>query len=113
MKKDQSWQEAGTIYQGKKNYFQRLMADSKFKLLPSSGSYYLLMDYSQLSNEPDSIFAERLVKEYGIATLPISSFQHEKANERLLRICFAKPNQVLEDAANKLKAVKVSATINE
>jgi len=113
LKKDHSYLEAGDLYQGKKNYFQRLMADSKFKILPSSGSYYVLMDYSQLSNEPDFVFAERLVKDYGIATIPASAFQHEKANERLLRICFAKPNQILENAANNLKAVSVTSTVNQ
>lgn len=113
LKKDKSYLEASDIYQGKKNYFQRLMEGSKYKLLPTCGSYYQVIDYSEVSDEPDTVFTERLVKEFGVATIPVSSFQHEKNSGRMIRICFAKPNDILEKGAQRLQAVSDSSVESE
>ncbi|MEL7585088.1 MAG: methionine aminotransferase [Prolixibacteraceae bacterium] len=93
------------LYQGKRNYFNRLMGKSLFHVIPAQGGYFQLLDYSKLSDEPDVIFAERLAREFGVATLPVSAFCHEKNKQRYLRICFAKTNETLEQAAARLLKV--------
>jgi methionine aminotransferase len=103
---DGSYHEIPEIYQGKRNYFKRLMADSKFGLIPTQGSYFQLLDYSELSDEKDSDFALRLLNEYGLATIPLSAFFHEKTKLKMVRLCFAKTNETLEKAADILKSVK-------
>lgn len=98
-------EDISELYQGKRNYFNRLMAKSLFQVIPAQGGYFQLLDYSKLSDEPDTIFAERLAREFGVATLPVSAFFHEKTKQRYLRICFAKTNETLENAAARLLKV--------
>lgn len=98
-------EDISELYQGKRNYFNRLMGKSLFQVIPAQGGYFQLLDYSGLSDEPDVIFAERLIREYGVATLPVSAFFHEKNKHRYLRICFAKTNETLEQAAARLLKV--------
>ncbi|MEN6454913.1 MAG: methionine aminotransferase [Prolixibacteraceae bacterium] len=98
-------EDISELYQGKRNYFNRLMAKSMFHIIPAQGGYFQLLDYSKLSDEPDIVFAERLAREYGVATLPVSVFFHEKTKQRYLRICFAKTNETLENAAARLLKV--------
>ncbi|QZT36102.1 aminotransferase class I/II-fold pyridoxal phosphate-dependent enzyme [Halosquirtibacter xylanolyticus] len=94
------------MYQGKRNYFLRLIKDSAFEFVPCKGTYYQILDYSKISNEPDVDFVERLIKDYGVATIPVSVFQHEKNRKsHLIRICFAKPNDILDQLADKLNSV--------
>ncbi|QZE13885.1 aminotransferase class I/II-fold pyridoxal phosphate-dependent enzyme [Halosquirtibacter laminarini] len=101
--------ELSEMYQGKRNYFLRLIKDSSFEFVPCKGTYYQILDYSKISNEPDTEFVERLIKEYGIATVPVSIFQHEKNRKsHLIRICFAKPNHILDEIAEKLNKVKAA-----
>lgn len=102
-------EDISELYQGKRNYFNRLMAKSLFQVIPAQGGYFQLLDYSNLSDEPDTVFAERLAREYGVATLPVSVFFHEKTKQRYLRICFAKSNETLENAAARL--LKVPSTL--
>ncbi|MDC1105267.1 aminotransferase class I/II-fold pyridoxal phosphate-dependent enzyme [Prolixibacteraceae bacterium] len=102
--------ELSEMYQGKRNYFLRLIKDSEFEFVPCKGTYYQILDYSKISSDPDIEFVERLIKQHGIATIPVSVFQHEKNRKsHLIRICFAKPNDVLDQLAEKLN--KVTAMI--
>lgn len=91
------------FYQEKRDYFQSLIKDSSFEILPCSGTYFQLLGYKSISDEPDTVFAEKLCKETGVASIPISVFYENKLNERVLRFCFAKENEELERAANKIK----------
>jgi len=100
-----SFDEVSSMYQGKRNYFLRLLENSLYKFTPTQGSYFQLIDYSRLSDEPDTVFAERLARDFGIAVLPVSAFYHEKTKARLLRVCFAKDNAKLEKAAELLMKV--------
>jgi methionine aminotransferase len=104
---DNIYEEMSDYYQGKRNYFNRLLSGSSFKIIPSKGSYFEILDYSEISDEPDIDFALRLIKEHGVATVPLSIFQHDKGKFKLLRVCFAKPNEILEMAAERLKSVAV------
>ncbi|OFX34872.1 MAG: methionine aminotransferase [Bacteroidetes bacterium GWF2_42_66] len=103
---DESYLEVSEIYQGKRNYFKRLMVGSPFGIEPTQGSYFQLLNYSDLSNEKDTDFALRLLNEYGLATIPLSAFFHEKTKLRMVRLCFAKTNETLEKASEILKSVK-------
>ena len=102
---DDSKKDISEMYQGKRNYFNRLMEDSLFRVVPSQGSYFEVIDYAAISDEPDVDFTFRLASEYGIGVIPVSAFLHEKNKQKLLRICFAKNNETLEKAAERLRMV--------
>ncbi|PTN09085.1 methionine aminotransferase [Mangrovibacterium marinum] len=102
---NQAFEEVASLYQGKRNYFLRLLENSMYKFVPSQGSYFQIIDYSRLSDEPDQVFVERLARDFGIAVLPVSAFYHEKTKARMFRICFAKDNAKLEQAAERLMSV--------
>ncbi|MCL3780359.1 aminotransferase class I/II-fold pyridoxal phosphate-dependent enzyme [Prolixibacteraceae bacterium JC049] len=102
LKEDTSYLDLSDRYQGKRNYFNRLMKDSLFEFTPTQGSYFQIMDYSNISTEDDITFAKRLAVEHGIAAVPVSVFQHEKNQNHLLRFCFAKSNETLDAAAERL-----------
>jgi methionine aminotransferase len=94
------------FYQAKRDLFTSLLTPSKFRLQPCSGSYFLLLDYAQLSDEKDTVFAERITKEHGVATIPVSVFCKAPDNEmRLIRVCFAKEDSTLRSASEKLNSI--------
>lgn len=93
------------MYQGKRNYFNRLLNDSLFRVLPSQGSYFEILDYSKISDESDTDFTFRLANEFGVGVIPVSAFMHEKNKLKMVRICFAKNNETLEKAAERLRLV--------
>lgn len=90
------------FYELKRNLFLKYMKDSRWDFKPASGTYFQLLDYSQITDMNDMDFAEKLAREAGIATIPLSPFYNEKNNEKLLRVCFAKKDEVLEAAADIL-----------
>jgi methionine aminotransferase len=102
---DDSKKDISEMYQGKRNYFNRLLNDSLFKIIPSQGSYYEILDYSAISDEPDVDFTYRLATEFGVGVIPVSAFMHEKNKQKLIRICFAKNNETLEKAAERLRTI--------
>lgn len=93
------------FYQEKRDYFQKLMKGSKFKILPCLGSYFQLLDYSSISKEKDTEYAIRLTKEIGVASIPVSVFYSVPHDYHLLRFCFAKENDQLEKAAERLLSI--------
>ncbi len=105
MKNKDAYLSLNSFYQKKRDYFNNLVKDSKFKLRPSSGSYFQSLDYSAISNEKDTDFAVRLTKEYGVASVPISVFYHKPIDNKLLRFCFAKKEDTLEQAAERLMKI--------
>ena len=90
------------FYQQKRDLFLSLTAQSRFKPLPCKGTYYQMLDYSQISDEPDFEFARRLTVEYGVAAIPPSALYHQRNDHKVLRFCFAKKNETLERAADRL-----------
>ena len=78
------------------------MTNSNFVFLPCNGTYFQLMDYSGISALNDFDFAAQLTKEHGIAVIPLSPFYSEGSDDKLIRICFAKSDEVLLEAAEKL-----------
>ena len=96
----------GAFLQGKKDYFQKLMGSTQLQALPSYGSYFQLYSYGALSNEKETDFAKRLVKEYGVATIPTSAFYSDGTDNKVLRFCFAKKEETLEMAVERLKGLQ-------
>lgn len=90
------------FYQEKRNYFRKLLKGSNFKLMPCQGSYFQLLNYAKITQEKDVDFAVRLTKEHKIASIPVSVFYQKHTDNNLLRFCFAKQNETLEKAAEKL-----------
>ncbi|SOC79119.1 methionine aminotransferase [Salinimicrobium sediminis] len=98
--------ELGKFYQKKRDKFLDLIKNTAFKFKPAKGTYFQLLDYSEITNEPDVEFSRRLIKEYGIASIPVSAFNKDNLDHRQLRFCFAKTDDTLEKAAEILKKVK-------
>ena len=91
-----------SMYQAKRDYFQEAMTASAFSSLPNTGTYFGIYDYSQISDKPDVDFAEWLVREHGIACIPVSVFYSAEREDRLVRFCFAKTDELLALAAERL-----------
>lgn len=111
--KNKNYLELPAFYQEKRDYFLKLISGSKFKFIPSKGSYFQSLDYSDITKEKDFDFAVRLTKENGIASVPVSAFYNKKNDYKMLRFCFAKTNETLEQAAEKLCSIKADKTIGK
>ena len=92
----------GKFFEKKRNLFIEGIANSRFKLEPTQGTYFQLLDYSEISEESDVQMAERLTKDYGIASIPISVFNKDLVDNRQLRFCFAKKEETLNKAIDIL-----------
>jgi methionine aminotransferase len=94
------------FYQERRDLFLKLIAGSRFTPLACRGTYFQLLDYSGITDEADLDFAIRLTREHGVAAIPISPFLHEGAQAgRVLRFCFAKRDDTLQRAAERLVKV--------
>jgi len=94
--------ELGQFYQEKRDFFAKQISSSRFKFTPASGTYFQLLQYNAISEEKDTDYAVRLIKEAGVASIPISVFYHKPVYDSMLRFCFAKKNETLEKAAEIL-----------
>lgn len=105
LKEPEHYLQLGSFYQEKRDRFLSLIKDSGFQGAPSAGTYFQLMDYSAITDEPDVAFSERLIKEHGLATIPVSVFNLNNEDHRQLRFCFAKKVDTLEKAAKILNGI--------
>ena len=101
----QHYLDLSSFYQNKRDFFLKAIESSRFKFIPSSGTYFQLLDYSKITEEGDVEFAIRLAKESKIASIPISVFNVDKLDTKTLRFCFAKKNETLEKAAAILNQI--------
>ncbi len=95
----------GKFYQEKRDFFNEAMKDSKLRPLACEGTYFQLFDYSELSDEDDLEMATRLTREYGVASIPVSPFYSDRSQGKVLRFCFAKTEDLLSQAAEKLSGI--------
>jgi methionine aminotransferase len=93
----------GQFYQQKRDFFQSLMKDTKLQLLPCEGTYFQVASYAAISEENDIDFTKRLVTEFGVATIPISIFYANGDDHQCIRFCFAKDDETLMSAAERLR----------
>tara|TARA_R110002012_G_scaffold11444_2_gene51566 strand:+ start:272 stop:1411 length:1140 start_codon:yes stop_codon:yes gene_type:complete len=103
LKDESHYLKLADFYQQKRDFFLHLMEGSNFKIIPSKGTYFQMLDFSEISNENDIAFAERLTKEFKIATIPTSVFNEGKKDFKQIRVCFAKTDETLAEAAQILK----------
>ena len=91
--------------QQKRDYFRKLMSETRFTALPSYGSYFQVYKYERISDETDKDFAIRITKEFGVASIPVSAFYQNGTDNKVVRFCFAKKQETLEQAVEKLMKV--------
>ena len=94
--------ELAGFYQQKRDLFLKLMTPSRFKLIPSRGTYFQLADYSAISTEEDTLFAARLTREHKVAAIPVSVFYRHAPPQQVIRFCFAKHDDTLREATGRL-----------
>lgn len=94
-----------SFMQQRRDYFKKLMQDTRFTMQESYGSYFICGTYERISDEPDKDFAIRLTKEAGVATIPVSAFYQNGKDDRVVRFCFSKKEDTLERAVEKLRRV--------
>jgi methionine transaminase len=102
MKQEERYLSLGKFYENKRDVFLNEIQMSKFKIKKCDGTYFQLLDYYDVSNKSDIKFAEYLTKEIGVAVIPLSPFYEDRKSRSLIRICFAKSDEVLKEAARKL-----------
>jgi len=103
--RDPSAAEVTPLYQAKRDLFLRLIEGSRFRPLPCRGTYFQMVDYSAITRERDSDFALRLITEHGVAAIPITPFMTGADPGPVLRFCFAKRDDTLERAAERLRTI--------
>jgi len=90
------------FFQQKRDYFRDALKGSRFELLPCSGSYFQSVRYGRISDEKDAELAIRLTKEIGVASIPVSAFYNMGTDHHVLRFCFAKRQETLDKAVDRL-----------
>ncbi|HSW55661.1 MAG TPA: methionine aminotransferase [Ignavibacteriaceae bacterium] len=105
MKQEERYLALGNFYQHKRDVFSKAIRNSKLKIKNCHGTYFQLLDYSEISGKHDLEFSEYLTKEIGVAVIPLSPFYEDRKSRSLVRICFAKSDEVLKEAARKLSAL--------
>lgn len=105
MQNAESYLGLNSFFQKKRDLFLNLIADSRFKFQPSQGTYFQVLDYSDITDEYDVDFAKRLTKEFKIASIPLSVFNEKDKDDKVLRFCFAKTEETLIKAAEVLKRI--------
>lgn len=102
MEKKETYLSVPKFYEAKRDLFCSLIRESRFKVIPSRGTYFQMLDYSNITDEADIAFARRMTIEYGVAAIPPSVFYHDNRDNRVLRFCFAKKDETLVKAAERL-----------
>ncbi|HBL7239086.1 TPA: pyridoxal phosphate-dependent aminotransferase [Serratia liquefaciens] len=98
----QSYLGLAAFYQQKRDLLANALQDSRFELLPSRGSFFMLARFSGFSSESDNDFAVRLIREAKVATIPLSAFYSDGTNTGIIRLSFSKDNQTLLEGARRL-----------
>ncbi len=91
------------FYEKKRDFFRALLAETPFELLPCRGTYFQLAGYRAISDRPDREFAEWMTREIGVAVIPVSVFYGDGRDDRVVRFCFAKKQETLEAASQRLR----------
>src|SRR5258708_1534435 len=90
------------FFQQKRDYFRKGLEGTRFEVLPCSGSYFQSVRYSKITDEKDADFAIRLTKDFGVAVIPVSAFYSKGSDHHVLRFCFAKRQETLDNAVERL-----------
>lgn len=99
LKEPNNYLGLSAFYQTKRDLFLSLIKGSRFKFTPAKGTYFQVLDFSEITQENDIDFAKRLTIEHGLASIPLSVFNNNKKDDKVLRFCFAKTDDTLKKAA--------------
>jgi methionine aminotransferase len=102
MSEPRRWLDLASFYQRKRDLFREGLAATRLDPLPCAGTYFQLASYARVSDEPDTVLAERLTREIGVASIPVSAFLADGRQDRVLRFCFAKSDETLARACERL-----------
>ena len=102
LKNDEVYLGLAAFFQEKRDRFRAGLEQTRFELLPCYGSYFQSVRYNDISDEKDSDLAIRLAKEFGVATIPTSAFYNRGTDHHVLRFCFAKKQETLDEAVSRL-----------
>ncbi|MBT8245618.1 methionine aminotransferase [Winogradskyella sp.] len=105
MRDANTYLDLNEFFQHKRDLFLSLINGSEFKFKPSQGTYFQVLDYSAITDENDIDFAKRLTTDYGIASIPLSVFNENHHDDKVLRFCFAKTDETLVKAAEILNKI--------
>jgi methionine aminotransferase len=105
LKSEDIYKDIPLFFQQKRDLFSSLLSTTKFKLLPCKGSYFQCVSYADISDEKDTEMAKRLVKDFGVASIPVSAFYTKNTDDKILRFCFAKEQSTLEQAVERLMKI--------
>ena len=111
MQDESTYTDLSVFFQKKRDLFLSLIEDSKFKFRPSKGTYFQVLDYSEITNDYDLDFAKELTKTYKIASIPLSVFYDNRKDDKTLRFCFAKTDETLVKASEILKVSNVKTIL--
>lgn len=105
LKSEDVYSQIPLFFQQKRDLFRSLLSQTRFKLLPCKGSYFQCVSYNEISDEKDTDFAKRLITDFGVASIPVSAFYTKNNNGKILRFCFAKEENTLHNAIERLLKV--------
>ena len=105
MQDSNTYLQLSEFFQEKRDLFLSLIKESRFKFKPSQGTYFQVLDYSNITKEYDVDYAKRLTIENGLASIPLSVFNENKLDNKVLRFCFAKTDETLKQAADILNKI--------
>lgn len=105
MKDPNTYLGLSEFFQAKRDLFLNLIKDSRFKFKPSQGTYFQVLDYSNITQEYDVDYAKKLTIDYGLASIPLSVFNDNQLDNKVLRFCFAKTDDTLKQAADILNKI--------
>lgn len=105
LEKPDAYVALSNFYQRKRDIFLEAIQGSRFTYTPAEGSFFQILSYKEISEENDFDLAVRLTKEIGVASIPVSAFYHQKDDHKILRFCFAKKDEELEQAGQRLSSL--------
>lgn len=105
LKNQENYFSLRMFFQVKKDFFCNLLKNTRFDVLPCLGSYFQSVKYNRISDEDDIAIAKRITTDFGVASIPVSSFYSNGTDHHVLRFCFAKKQETLEKAVERLSKV--------
>ncbi|PCJ97656.1 MAG: methionine aminotransferase [Flavobacteriaceae bacterium] len=105
IKSPESYLSLNSFFQEKRDFFLENIKDSRFKFTPCQGTYFQILDYSNITNESDVALCERLIVEHGLASIPLSVFNVNQLDNKQLRFCFGKKKETLKKAVEILNTL--------
>lgn len=104
-----SYEGLEAFFAQKRNYFRDLLSNNTpFRLLPAEGAYFQCVDFRAVSREKDTDFVQRLIHEHRVAAIPVSVFYSGSVDDHILRFCYAKKQETLDEAVNRLAGINIS-----